>query len=337
MQKIKFTVFVLFLFSLISSFFFSSCSDQKENLPDISNLNIDVKMERVDKKIFDGQTKEEILTYLKENPDLLLNGFRVNDIRILEELVKRANDPYIDTLQNQVDKVYDFDKLKEQLNDVFGYTKYYYPDFYVPKVYTIVAGFEMDVVPSDSMFLVGLDYFLGEQSYYRPPIEVVPNYIWQRYSPEAIQTHIAREISGRYNLSNPSDNSLVNEMIWWGKTYYFIEKTVPKAADSLVIGYSNQEIQDCETYQEDVWGHFVKNELFYATSQVEKRKYLEARPHTFEIGQECPGRIAQWLGWQIVRAYMEKNPQITLPELMKMTNHKDIFEQSKYRPKQQKE
>lgn len=335
MQKIKHTVFVLFFFSLINTFFFSSCSTQKETLPDISDLKVNVEMERVDKKIFDGQTKEEILNYLKEHPDLLLKGFRVNDIRVLDELVKRANDPYIDTVQNQVDELYDFDELREQLNDVFSYTKYYYPDFYVPKIYTIVAGYEMDVVPSDSMFLIGLDYFLGEQSYYRPPIEVVPNYIWQRYHPEAIQTHVARELSGRYNLSNPSDNSLVNEMIWWGKTYYFIEKVVPKAADSLIIGYSNQEIQDCETYQTDVWGHFVKQELFYATSQIEKRKYLEARPHTFEIGQECPGRIAQWLGWQIVRAYMEKNPDVSLPQLMKMTNHKEIFEQSKYRPKKQ--
>ena len=331
MKKIKLTLSVFFLFT---SLLFSSCSLQKETLPDISDLKVNVEIERVDKKIFDGQSKEEILVYLKQNPDLLLKGFRVNDIRILDELAKRANDPYIDTLQNQVDKIYDFDKLKEQLNNVFSYTKYYYPDFYVPKVYTIVAGFEMDVVPSDSMFLVGLDYFLGNQSYYRPPIEAIPNYIWERYHPEAIQTHIARELSGRYNLSNPSDNSLVNEMIWWGKTYYFIEKVVPNAADSLVIGYSNQEIQDCETYQNDVWGHFVKQELFYATSQIEKRKYLEARPHTFEIGQECPGRIAQWLGWQIVRAYMEKNPKVTLPELMKMKNHKDIFEQSKYRPKQ---
>ncbi len=325
---------LVFLFLLISSLTIFSCSVQKENLPDISDLKVNVEIERVDKKIFDGQTKEEILVYLRANPDLLLKGFRANDSRILEELVKRANDPYIDTLQNQVDKVYNFDELRKELNDLFSYTKYYYPDLYVPKIYTIVAGFEMDVVPSDSMFLVGLDYFLGDQSYYRPPIENVPNYIWQRYHPEAIQTHIARELSGRYNLSNPSDNSLINEMIWWGKTYYFIEKVVPMAADSLVIGYSNQEIQDCETFQNDVWGHFVKQELFYATSQIEKRKYLEARPHTFEIGQECPGRIAQWLGWQIVRAYMEKNPKVTLSELMKMTNHKDIFEQSKYRPKQ---
>lgn len=331
MQKIKLTVFVFF--TLITSLLFSSCSTQKETLPDISNLKVNVEMERVDRKIFDNQSKEEILTYLKENPDLLLKGFRVNDIRILEELVKRANDPYIDTVQNQVDELYDFDELRQQLNDVFSYTKFYYPDFYVPKVYTIVAGYEMDVVPSDSMFLVGLDYFLGNQSYYRPPIETIPNYLWERYHPEAIQTHIARELSGRYNLSNPSDNSMINEMIWWGKTYYFIEKVVPKAADSLVIGYSNQEIKDCETYQTDVWGHFVKQELFYATAQVEKRKYLEARPHTFEIGQECPGRIAQWLGWQIVRAYMKQNPDVTLPELMKMTNHKEIFEQSKYRPK----
>jgi uncharacterized protein YjaZ len=51
-----------------------------------------------------------------------------------------------------------------------------------------------------------------------------------------------------------------------------------------------------------------------------------------EIDNESPGRIGQWVGWQIVRSFMENNPKVTVQDLIKM-NEKDIFELSKYKPK----
>jgi uncharacterized protein YjaZ len=42
--------------------------------------------------------------------------------------------------------------------------------------------------------------------------------------------------------------------------------------------------------------------------------------------------VGQWLGWQIVRSYMENNDDVTLEQLLAM-NTKTIFENSKYKPK----
>ena len=51
-----------------------------------------------------------------------------------------------------------------------------------------------------------------------------------------------------------------------------------------------------------------------------------------EIDNETPGRIGQWIGWQIVRAYVQNNPDISATQLLK-TDYKTIFEKSKYKPK----
>ncbi|MDP5120498.1 MAG: gliding motility protein, partial [Spirosomaceae bacterium] len=62
-----------------------------------------------------------------------------------------------------------------------------------------------------------------------------------------------------------------------------------------------------------------------------KERYIGERPGVPEIGPACPGRIGQWLGWRIVQAYREENPNSSLADLMKITNAQEILKGSKYR------
>ena len=48
------------------------------------------------------------------------------------------------------------------------------------------------------------------------------------------------------------------------------------------------------------------------------------------LDAESPGRVGQWLGWQIVRSYMENN-DTSLKEMLAL-DAKTIFDKSKYKP-----
>jgi uncharacterized protein YjaZ len=50
-----------------------------------------------------------------------------------------------------------------------------------------------------------------------------------------------------------------------------------------------------------------------------------------EIDNESPGRVGQWIGWQIVRSFMQNN-KVSMQEMIKM-DAKELFEKSKYKPK----
>ncbi|MBL7874085.1 MAG: gliding motility lipoprotein GldB, partial [Cyclobacteriaceae bacterium] len=56
------------------------------------------------------------------------------------------------------------------------------------------------------------------------------------------------------------------------------------------------------------------------------------RPKTYEVGDQAPGRIGTWVGWQIVRKFAAKKSDLSLPEVMSLRDAKLIFNESGYRP-----
>ncbi|NJN42061.1 MAG: hypothetical protein HC811_07420 [Flammeovirgaceae bacterium] len=56
--------------------------------------------------------------------------------------------------------------------------KYYYPDFKPPVIKTMLTGLETDLYVSDSLIVIGLDYYLGKGAKYRPNMY---EYMLRRY------------------------------------------------------------------------------------------------------------------------------------------------------------
>ena len=78
---------------------------------------------------------------------------------------------------------------------------------------------------------------------------------------------------------------------------------------------------------------FIESQVLFATSKKVKQDYLGERPTTIQVGEKCPGRIGQWVGWRIVNKYAETHPEITLPQLMALDDAQQIFRKSKYKPR----
>ena len=85
-----------------------------------------------------------------------------------------------------------------------------------------------------------------------------------------------------------------------------------------------------------MWSYLVEEKLLYDNNIKNYQRFIEDAPFTkfyLEIDRESPGRVGQWLGWQIVKSYMENN-EVTLDQLLK-TEPTTIFNKSKYKPKKQ--
>jgi hypothetical protein len=84
-----------------------------------------------------------------------------------------------------------------------------------------------------------------------------------------------------------------------------------------------------------IWKRMVEDEAFFSTSAKVKQRYIAERPKTYEVGDQAPGRIGTWVGWQIVNSYASRKPDLTLPEIMKIKDARLIFNESRYRPIEQ--
>lgn len=295
---------------------------------------VDISFERMEPALFQTKNAAEAKEFLEQNPAIavgLLHSNEYPDLNILSNrLADLIRDPFIDTLYDEAVAAYaDYGpQFEEEMVTAFSYLKYYYPQAPVPDFQTMVTGLYNDVMISDSLILLSIDFFIGEQASYRPLD--MPQYILRRYSGEYLAPTIMKYYLDSFAATG-KENTLLSEMIDYGKLYYFIGKIMPCVEDWRIMGYTQKEIEDSKENREIIWANFVENQILYDTSEEMKRRFLGERPNVYEIGEACPGRIGTWIGWEIVQAYAEQTGA-TLQEIMAETDHHKIFSMSKYKP-----
>ena len=259
-----------------------------------------------------------------------------DDSTLILDVFRIAKSSFNDTLRMDVRREFpDLNYLREDLTSFFDHVRYYYPECKNPLVYTLTAGYGVDLDVKDSVIVLGLEYFLSDSSHYIPrdPVSgmVIPAYIRKRLKKRFILPSIAMVVGDKYCKSDLLDNTMLGEMMKWGKIYYFMEKTMPCMPDSLISGYSAKDLDEVTSNLPTIWAHFAERKLFFSTDLFLIRKYCDERPNVVEIGDACPGRIGRWLGWQMVRKWAE-DQEIPLQKVMEESNARKIFSESRFRP-----
>lgn len=314
------------LVGLFCSFLLVSCGGHE-----------DLAIQRLDQQLFAAKSATAVQSILNQNPALAQLYFNANgagnDTALVRELTNRVTNPALDEFNKQVQAEFgDLTDLNNQLSEAFASIKKDFPDFRTPKVVTVVSGFMgPDLVVNDSLIVIGLDYFAGPKAKFRPQGPQYPQYILRRYQKEYIVPAIVFALSDKYNATNRADQTMLADMVYYGKGYVFTKTMLPDVADSLIIGYSDRQLTETFNAQDIVWGHFIDNQLIYQTNPAIKGRYLNERPFTAEIGQRCPGAIGRWVGWRIVGRYHDEHDDVTITDLMRNSDARQIFEQSGYK------
>lgn len=328
-------VIVFFMGSLLFS-----CKRETEDkcvlIPNTSDIKIDLKFESLEDSLPSVKDKKQLVNFFSHQTairDFLFNREAYpSDSAFINDRYARFTNPAIDTLLTETHRIFGNGlELKNEFNDALTILKYYYPDFPTPRIKTIITGLETDIFVNDSLVMVGLDYYLGPGAKYQPYIH---EYMQQRYNKDFIvpSMMLLYGIDGAFNRTSVADKTVLADMITYGKAYYFAKHMIPCVADSTLMGYTHQEIEGSRKNESLIWSRLIEDEVLFSTSHQTKQKYIAERPRTLEVGEKCPGRIGQWIGWQIVKKYMETHEDVTLQQLMQMQDPAKLFKESGYKP-----
>jgi gliding motility-associated lipoprotein GldB len=324
---------------IASIFFLASCNSDNEDVcvfqPEASKVSLQFTM--LQDSFRNVSSKSDLVHLLTRHPVVRDYIFRradyPDDSVFVNELYARLSNPHFDTLNMEVKRVFgNLSTLKSQFEEAFSNMKYYYPDIKVPKVQTIVSGLiDNDLLVTDSLIIVSLDYFLGRGAKYRPKMY---EYLLRKYDPDDIvpSCMLIYGISDRYNKIQQSDQTVLADMITYGKAFYFAKHMLPCEPDSVLIWYTPEEMNGSRKNEDLIWARFIESQVLFSTSKKVKQDYLGERPVTIQVGEKCPGRIGQWVGWRIVNKFHETHPDIKLPELMALEDAQKIFKESRYKP-----
>ncbi|MCH7401555.1 gliding motility lipoprotein GldB [Belliella kenyensis] len=325
-----------YIFLLLSIFGACKSKDESCQIDDsILNAVEEIHIQRLEKVFYESSDVSDMNYLLEEYPVFAEKFLQLDDFESKEAL---AEDLWLTNQDSLMQELYaevknEFQSvatLEKDLRQAFAHIKHYYPDFKIPKVYTFLTGFNIDLFISEDMIVIGLDYFLPKTHKFQPPD--LPQYMADRYESKYIVPMIVTAISSRYNAVDLSQNTLIADMIFYGKAYHFVKSMMPCTSDEYIIGYSTEEIEACYANEEFIWTHFIENDLLYSNNPFVIRKYTGESPATDEISPDAPGRVGRWLGWNIVDDFRFNN-SMSLEELMKESNADRIFRQSGYKPR----
>lgn len=209
-----------------------------------------------------------------------------------------------------------------------------FPDSTVPTVYTFISEFGNQAFTFEKCLGIGIDMYLGvDYPYYKSSDLNFPSFMVERFIPKNMVVNAVNVMSTDLMTELPQNGFLLDHMIYYGKSFYFMEKILSFRKPYELINYSKENWAWCEANEGRIWEFFVAKELLFSPGMLEFKKYLEDAPTTAGMPAGAPGKVGAWTGWMIVRKYMEENPKVSLSELMKMDNSRAILEGSGYKPR----
>jgi hypothetical protein len=298
-----------------------SCDRKPPYQADVSKVNIDpVKILRYDYALFSIDPlnmREELDPFIDDF--YLFLGEEINTPMGQQQLYDYITDPFIREVYEDMAEVWgDPGNLERQLTNAFRYYKYHFPDREIPQIYTYVSGidFEMPVFFQDDVVVIGLDMFLGK-NYPKYDRIGIPVFKRARFIPEALPAEVMRSIAITLTSRNQfRPETLLDFMISEGKLLYFLDCMLPLTADSLKIYYSSEQAHWALTNEGLAWTFLINNEMLYSTDRQLIQKMIGDAPFTAPFSGSSAPRMGIYNGWQIVREYMRRNPEVSLSELL---------------------
>jgi gliding motility-associated lipoprotein GldB len=325
----------------LGAFILFSCTSDPHNIK-FAEINPQIKIQRLEEDLFqlDIDNIQPNLNELKSNYGeffTLFNYMIVSlgnpDAELYPEYLRGfLTDFEMYNLSKEVEKVFpDLKFLEKEMNEAFSRYQYYFPEKRIPQIYSFIGGFNQSIVTTDTIIGIGLDKYLGSENPFYIRLQMA-QYLRYNMHPLKISSDCMRAWAlTEFEYDDSSDN-LINQMIYHGRNMYFVDYMLPYQHDTLKTGFSSAQLAWCRNNEASIWTYLVEQRLLFSTDMRRINKFIGEAPFTNDFSAESPGRAAVWLGWQIVKSYMNRNKDVSLKELMEETDYQKIFNNARYKP-----
>ncbi len=226
----------------------------------------------------------------------------------------------------------DVSKIEEELTWGFHRLRYFFPNIPTPKVYMHIAGYGESIVSAPGILSADIDKYLGKD--YDVYKSLFSPYQAARMYPEKLasdyMTGWIRSELTEYKLME--NQRLLDYMIYEGKILFLIQVLLPDESMENLSGFTSEQLDWLAVNEKNMWNTILQLQHLYNKDVSIITKYIREAPNTAYFSQESPGRAAIWTGYRIVSAFMDKNPKVTVPDLMLKTKAQDLLKGADYRP-----
>jgi hypothetical protein len=308
---LKKTIFI----PLLTLILFSCASDPLDI--DISSIEVEIEVKRMEQELFQPKSINinETHQYLLEKYGVLYQLFfesmlgegSVHDPMASSYLEKFIGNKDMQNFYLEIDaKFNDFSKYKSEFTDAFKHYKYYFPDSIIPEIVTFYSNFNANVLPLENTLAIGLDMYLGKENKIvkNIPSESLPQFIKDKMEQKYLVADGIKYWLLNHFFDESSEDFLAG-IISSGKIMYLMDAILPTKSDAIKMGYTEEELIWCKTNEVNIWKILINEKLLYSKDKKKIAQFTTYGPFTKGLPEESPSMVGIWIGWQMVRDYVE--------------------------------
>lgn len=233
-----------------------------------------------------------------------------------------------------VDSVYaDTDTLSRRLGYILGRAQDLELGLPRRSYAAVVWGKRESIAFVDSVMLIALNHYLGQE--YEGYVEWP---VYRRFvkAPDFMPYDIAEAlVATQYPYEEREGGTALSRLLYEGALTQAKMELVPEARAAYALGYRDEQYNFLTENEEALWRTLVASDLLFDTSGIAADRLVSPAPNTSVLDMRAPGRAGRYLGWKIVRAYMNRYPEVTLRELLSPTfyHNPDALSQAAYNPR----
>ncbi len=340
-----------FLFCLALSFTSCQCNQSKDPHKEISpEKSFSLRSIRLDSLVFHtpsndaglyqknllDQSNQSICTFVE---DLLRMG-PCQDTSTFKQLQGFANFKDMVDLQKAIESSFSPAELTVQKNELtkgFQLWTTHLPKENPPVIIWMNGSLATSSYAKGDQLFIGLDSYLYPHEIVKEfPAQLFPLYKRKNMQKKYLVTNaLFNWVSYRLEQLDtlpPTKNDFLESLIYAGKIMYATDILQPEVGDSIKMMWTPEELEWAQEHELMVWKEIAQQKVMFGTKKEDIYKWFNEAPHTMvgNIPSDSPAQLGIWMGWQIVRAYMTKNENVSLEALLKEKNNQKIL--SAYKP-----
>lgn len=336
----------LLLCGALTALLFTACNQgadpDQPDTPDVSDVKVSALIRRLDRDLFGIDTTRflESFNQLAAKYPVALPFFASEIAYVPESKMTPETAVYDFITAPQVRKLNDscqvafpdLEQFQNEVTSLMQFYKYYFPQKKELVTITAVTEFVGDAfMVDDTTMMIGLDFYLGENFLgYNPSL--FPQYLRRQFTKENMIVKYGFALSN-YLVAPPKTEQILDHMIRNGKVLYIMDCLLPAVPDSVKLNYSKADLEGAIFNEQETWARLLDMKVLYEPLSPRNMKIVTAGPSTDNVFRESPGQIGNWIGWQIVKSYIKRNPDITLKDLAQQDDAQAFLEKAKYKPK----
>jgi len=322
---IRYTVGLIFIFVLV----LSSCKrnpldvDPVENCPKIEYVNLDsilfespvavLKLKHASQLKSWGGAYEYALGMCLQVPD-------PSDSSLIKTMSALKVNPFFIKTEQAIAKHFtNLAAYSDSISKGFAYLRAHLPSSKVPKrVFFANSWFWSNTFSTENALIIGLERYLGAKSEVIKQLPQEPFYDWMKLKMDAryltrdvfcnwIMTHVAKEVEG----------NLAEQIVNWGKILYTTHAAIPHVDPSVILRYTPKEYAWAIENERNFWEYLVEQKFLFKVNEKNNMNFLSDGPFTPGLPDDkAPDRLGQFIGYQMIRNYLEANEQVTIKDML---------------------